>query len=250
MNKKKALDLINRLIIGFEKLLDNGDNGEVNLTTLNQKVFTFLEKTFRDDATRKIEEFKKISYYSPIYTLGGDNRSIHKKFYISGIKTANKMLLAWKDEIETYWEDDMYYPDSKERNPVAFISYDYSVKSEVVDPLAEKLIKAGIAVWYDEYEIVIGDNIHDKIMDGLKQCKYCILIISKEYIENRKWAKREFENITALETQDGRNRILPVWHGVSKEEVMELEPRLGNIKGIRTDDFEYLYRELVRVLKS
>jgi hypothetical protein len=149
--------------------------------------------------------------------------------------------------IEIY---DLNYLEIKKRNPIAFISYDYSVKSKVVNPLAEKLTKAGIVVWYDEYEVKIGDNIHDKIIDGLKKCKYCILIISKEYIDNKRWAKREFENITALETQDGRKRILPVWYNVSKEEVMYLEPRLGNIKGVRADDIEYLTKELFKVLGS
>ncbi|MCF7920489.1 MAG: toll/interleukin-1 receptor domain-containing protein [Candidatus Cloacimonetes bacterium] len=144
---------------------------------------------------------------------------------------------------------DLNYLEIKKRNPVAFISYDHSTKASIVKPLVNRLGKEGLVVWFDEYEIKIGDNISEKIQEGLLKCKKCILIISPEYISNRKWAKREFEHLEALETKDGVNRILPVWHNVTKDEVMQLSLRLGIIKGISTEDFDKLVKELIKVLR-
>ncbi|MCF7919924.1 MAG: TIR domain-containing protein [Candidatus Cloacimonetes bacterium] len=131
----------------------------------------------------------------------------------------------------------------------AFISYESSLKEIFVRPLVDLLTKEGINVWFDDFEIKIGDSISEKIQEGLTQCEKCILVISPEYIKNKSWAKREFKSITALEMQREQNMIIPVWFEVTRNQVMELSHHLGDIKGNKADDLDELVNKLVNVLR-
>lgn len=59
-----------------------------------------------------------------------------------------------------------------------FISHASEDKDEVVRPLANALREKGIKVWYDEFEMKIGDSLRRKIDKGLanKPFWYCCCI--------------------------------------------------------------------------
>jgi len=118
------------------------------------------------------------------------------------------------------------------QHPVAFISHDSSDKEDIARPLSQELLLARCPVWYDEYSINIGDNIRLSIEDGIKKCRKCVIILSKYYMENNRWAKREFEAIVAREIVKGESVILPVWIDVTRDDVYEFSPSLANIQGI------------------
>src|SRR5262245_27117889 len=55
-----------------------------------------------------------------------------------------------------------------------FLSHSSKDKA-VVRPLAERLRKDGLKVWFDEWEIKAGDSIPAKIEEGLEQSRVLVL---------------------------------------------------------------------------
>jgi hypothetical protein len=53
-----------------------------------------------------------------------------------------------------------------------FISHAYEEKEEVVRPLAQALRLEGLKVWYDEFELKIGDSFRRKIDKGFAKSKF------------------------------------------------------------------------------
>ena len=61
----------------------------------------------------------------------------------------------------------------------AFIAHASEDKLEFVRPLAEKLTELGLKIWYDEFELKVGDSLRGSIDRGLVNSKYGIVVLSK-----------------------------------------------------------------------
>ena len=106
-----------------------------------------------------------------------------------------------------------------------FISHASEDKEDFVRPLAEELNRRGLRVWYDEFTIMIGDSLLRKIDEGLLKSQYGIVVLSRHFFEKR-WPRAELEGLVSREMRGGKV-ILPVWHGVSENEVLEYSPILA-----------------------
>ena len=112
-----------------------------------------------------------------------------------------------------------------------FISYASEDRDEIARPLAEALIKKDITVWFDEYELTLGDNLRRKIEEGLKNSRFGITILSHHFFTKR-WPQIELDGLFALEA--GSKKILPVWHKISERDIREYSPVLAGRLGIST----------------
>ncbi len=86
-----------------------------------------------------------------------------------------------------------------------------SVDKPFVERLAQDLMKMGIEVWYDKWEIKVGDSILWKIEEGIKESDYLIIVISKEAWES-KWVQTEIEAAYNKQLQIGTKFILPIYY--------------------------------------
>lgn len=139
------------------------------------------------------------------------------------------------------------YRDERSRfeRPQAFICHDSRDKKEVAEPIALGLQNRMCHVWYDEFALGVGAPLRESIERGIKEAKTCIVILSRHFFSNDGWTKAEFDSIYSREIHEKKHLILPVWHGVSKDEVYEYCPRLVDRKGISTDlDMKELVRRL------
>jgi hypothetical protein len=68
------------------------------------------------------------------------------------------------------------------------------------------------------------------------ESRRCILLVSKNFLQNEGWTSNEFDAIFARETSEGAKLILPVWHLVSADEVMAYSPILKSRFAGRTDE--------------
>ena len=84
--------------------------------------------------------------------------------------------------------------------------------------LADELIKQGVSVWYDEYALRIGDSLRKSIDKGLSQSRFGLIILSKSFFE-KNWTQYELNGLVAKE-MEGEKVILPIWHNISKDEIM------------------------------
>ncbi|MFM5813164.1 toll/interleukin-1 receptor domain-containing protein [Aeromonas dhakensis] len=105
-----------------------------------------------------------------------------------------------------------------------FISHASEDKAGFVKPLADELIELGVSVWYDEYTLRIGDSLRRSIDKGLAESKYGLIILSKAFFE-KNWTQYELNGLVVKE-MEGNKVILPIWHNITKDEIMRLSPSL------------------------
>ena len=110
-----------------------------------------------------------------------------------------------------------------------FISHASEDKDAVARPLAEMFVANGLKVWYDEYSLTVGDSLRRSIDKGLAGCRYGLVILSPHFIQ-KEWTQKELDGLVARE--DGsEKRILPVWHNLTKRDVVAFSPQLPDKLG-------------------
>lgn len=112
-----------------------------------------------------------------------------------------------------------------------FISYASEDREGFVRPLAQALDQLGVQVWYDEISLVLGDNLSRSIDAGLAGANFGLVVISKFFI-GKGWPERELQGLVARQIA-GQAVILPIWLGVSQQEVLEFSPTLADTIGLR-----------------
>lgn len=99
-------------------------------------------------------------------------------------------------------------------------------KDSVVRPLAQALVTKGLKVWYDEFELKIGDSLRRKIDRGLAKSKFGIVVLSRSFIK-KGWTNYELDGIIS-KANTGEQVLLPIWHGITKQEVLGYSPSLAD----------------------
>jgi len=122
---------------------------------------------------------------------------------------------------------------NKWEKPRAFISHDSRDKSTIAQPLASQLMEIMCPVWFDEFTLKVGDSLRESIEKGLKECPKCIVILTPNFLRNERWTKREFDTAFTRELIENQKVILPVWHGVSPEDVYKYSPILADRVGVQ-----------------
>lgn len=116
-----------------------------------------------------------------------------------------------------------------------FISHAFEDKTSFVRPFVDALRNKEVAVWYDEFELQVGDSLRRSIENGLKNSKYGIVVLSDSFFK-KEWPQRELDGLFAREV-NGEKVILPIWHKISKNEVMSFSPIIADMLAINTTDF-------------
>lgn len=125
-------------------------------------------------------------------------------------------------------------PPTQTGNFDVFICHASEDKEDFVRPLAEALRKAGHQVWYDEFTLKWGDRLRRSIDHGLASSKFGIVVLSPNFFE-KEWPQRELDGLTALELDDGRKRILPIWHNIDANGIKQHAPTLGDVIGVPSE---------------
>lgn len=115
-----------------------------------------------------------------------------------------------------------------------FVSHAYEDKESFVDEFVEALQNQGLKVWYDTYKLKWGDSMREKIDRGLAKSRYGVVILSPNYIaEHKYWTKTELNGLFQVETVNGKT-ILPIWHNLTKKQVVEYSPIIADRKAMTT----------------
>ena len=140
-------------------------------------------------------------------------------------------------------------PDGEEVFDV-FISHASEDKAEVVRPLATALRGAGLKVWYDEFELRLGDSLRRKIDRGLASSRFGVVILSRTFF-GRGWPEYELDGLVTLAVSS-EQILLPIWHNVTKREVMKHSPSLADrvARSTSTHTVEEIADEIVDVIRD
>lgn len=108
-----------------------------------------------------------------------------------------------------------------------FISYAHEDRDVVARPLATRLRELGLQVWFDEYELNLGDSITQGIDRGISRSTAGVLIISQSFFK-KNFTKYELRGIVQRHVA-GENKILPIWVDVTAEEVRSFSSPLADL---------------------
>lgn len=115
-----------------------------------------------------------------------------------------------------------------------FVSHAYEDKESFVDEFVEALRNQGLKVWYDTDKLKWGDSMREKIDKGLAKSRYGVVVLSPNYIaEHKYWTKAELNGLFQVETVNGKT-ILPIWHNLTKKQVVEYSPIIADRKAMTT----------------
>lgn len=115
-----------------------------------------------------------------------------------------------------------------------FISHASQDKEEFVEPLAKQLSEMGLRVWYDDFVLKVGDSLRRSIDKGIANSEYGLVVLSPHFFA-KGWTERELDGLTAREVAGRRKLILPIWHNVGHEDVLEYSPTLADKLALDTD---------------
>jgi hypothetical protein len=65
-----------------------------------------------------------------------------------------------------------------------FISHSSEDKNEIARPLADALVAKGLAVWYDDFSLKLGDSLRESIDRGLSRSRFGVVILSPYFFES------------------------------------------------------------------
>jgi hypothetical protein len=130
-----------------------------------------------------------------------------------------------------------------------FISHATEDKDDVVRPLANSLVAEGLRVWYDEFELRIGDSLRRKIDYGLGHSRFGVVVLSHAFF-SKNWPQYELDGLVTRE-MTGEQIILPLWHRITKAEVIAYSPPLADKVARNTSDLtvEEIAREIADVIR-
>lgn len=107
-----------------------------------------------------------------------------------------------------------------------FVSHASEDKAAVAIPLAEALHSRGVTAWLDKAELRIGDSLRRRIDQGIRSSRFAVVILSERYF-SKGWPQYELDGIVTSSV-DGRQSLLPIWHGVSRDDVASQSPSLAD----------------------
>ena len=131
-----------------------------------------------------------------------------------------------------------------------FISHASEDKDAVVRPLANALVQHGLRVWYDEFELKIGDSLRRKIDKGLANSRFGIVVLSRDFIK-KGWTNYELDGIIS-KAVSGDQVMLPIWHEITKQEIIAYSPSLADKVARNTSSYtiDEIANEIAELIRS
>lgn len=140
-------------------------------------------------------------------------------------------------------------PDATKQHDV-FISHASDDKDSIVRDIANALVAEGLQVWYDDFALRIGDSLRQKIDQGLARSRVGLVVFSEAFFR-KGWANYELDGIVSRSVS-GEQVLLPIWHGVTKNEVMEYSPSLADkvARSTATHTVEEIAAEIAELIRE
>lgn len=205
-NENKA----SRLIGEIAKIQKNIADLENKIATKTNDLHTAEQRLAKEqnkqDKTRRADELRHERALT---------QEVKKRRHL---ETLQRTLVAEFPDYEAPSEDVKYD---------IFISHASQDKEDFVEPLAELLSDMGLMVWYDDFVLKVGDSLSRSIDKGIANSEYGLVVLSPHFFA-KGWTERELAGLTAREVAGRRKLILPIWHNVSHEDVLEYSPALAD----------------------
>ena len=96
----------------------------------------------------------------------------------------------------------------------------------------------------------LGDSLRRKIDAGLARSRFGVVVLSHSFFA-KNWPQYELDGLVTRE-MTGEQVILPLWHRITKSEVIAQSPSLADKVARSTADFtiEEIAREIADVIRN
>ena len=130
-----------------------------------------------------------------------------------------------------------------------FISHASEDKDDIVRPLAIALKEKGLRVWYDEFELRIGSSLRQTIDRGIARSRFGVVVLSSSFL-SKGWTAYELDGLVTR-TVSGEQVLLPIWHNITKQEVMDYSPPLADklARSTATHTVDEIATEIAEVIR-
>jgi len=136
---------------------------------------------------------------------------------------------------------------TSKKNYDVFICHASEDKEAFVRELAEALSKY-LRVWYDEFSLSLGDSLRRKIDYGISHSRYGIVVLSEDFFR-KDWPQKELDGLVAKERNFDKV-ILPIWHGVTREQVASFSPILADRVAVSSDEgMDNVVKEILKAIR-
>jgi len=116
-----------------------------------------------------------------------------------------------------------------------FVSHASDDKAGFVNALVDALRTVPLMVWFDEFEIGLGDILTKRIDEGLTSSRFGVVVLSKAFFA-KKWPRAELDALANKEISGGRKVLLPIWCDIEHDEVAHYSPLLAAKLAARSSD--------------
>ena len=127
--------------------------------------------------------------------------------------------------------------NSKLKNYDVFVSHATENKCAYVNKLRTELKKTGANVWYDVDCIGWGDSLSNTIDDGLKNCSFGIVVLSKEFFE-KPWCQKELTALIERQKTEEDKVILPLLYDISIKDATSKCGDIADLLAIDCDKYK------------
>lgn len=112
-----------------------------------------------------------------------------------------------------------------------FLSHADADKDSFVEELKKSFDKLGISIFYDKDSIEWGDEWKKKIYEGLSDCKYGVIVVSKNFFD-REWTEKELKELLSRQSETGGKLILPIAYEIDLSDIRKKYKKLADIQFI------------------
>lgn len=116
-----------------------------------------------------------------------------------------------------------------------FISYASEDRKSFVKPLVTELVKAGLSVWYDEFELRYGDSLRQVIEKGIRKSKYGVVVLSHHFLR-KEWPQQELSAFFSRNILSNNKGLIPIWLGLSDQDIIRHTPLLADIYSLNCEN--------------
>lgn len=129
-------------------------------------------------------------------------------------------------------------------NPTVFLCHS-SKDKPIVERIYNDLKRENIGVWFDKWEIFVGDSIIEKIEQGLKYKDYLVIVLSTNSVES-KWVKKELSTALIEEIEEKSVVVLPILVEDCERPLLLKDKRYADFR----ENYQKGFNELILAIKA
>lgn len=114
-----------------------------------------------------------------------------------------------------------------------FLCHAWDDRKGAAKELCDKLIAKGVSVWFSEKDLTLGSTMLREIDKGLAKSRAGIVLVTPAFlkrVENEGVADKELSALLA------KDRLVPIVHNTTYDELRDVSPLLGSRSGLDTNE--------------